>query len=215
MSVIWSWSGLSDQILFGETFQTGTGQTGTMALDTTGKYVMTNAKSLKYNQVTSAFGGTVYNVIYLPREHVAKRLRATWVFMNDNDDADLDHILFVYRVFNGTHYEDYAMRWTSAFGGTEEIQYKNSSGVFTNTGWSYPTDMGGDERWFELSYDNDLTNQKITFMRLNEQVLQTDAPVHTVSDTSFPTSLMLLQLSGVDTEIAVYVDSFTLEDISL
>lgn len=211
--VLWSWTGSSEEILFGATTASGTGQSGTAALSTTPLEVLTKAKSLHFTQDTSSGDGNVYLVQYLPLWSGVTKKRITYTFSPPGTDANFGYLNFVYREFDGSKYYDYTIKWNSNAGATEEIQYINSSGTLVDTGFTYPADASA-STWYELQVDIDISANTYTFIRLNEQSLQSTIPVYEPANSSDPTSNIILWINGSTTASAFNIDSVVIEDIT-
>ena len=211
--ILWEWTGSDEDTLIGYDTTSGTGQSGGMALTTAQGTVLNKAKSMALTQQTSSGNGLVYWASYLPIWTGVTKKRATITFTPPGTDANFDFFQFTFREFDGSKYWDYSIKWDSNFGATEEIQYINSSGVWTDTGFNYPADETTN-RWYELQIDIDIVDHLYTFIRLNNQSIQSNIDVYGPANGSFPTSNFILWLDGSTSAVQVNVDSLRLEDIT-
>ena len=211
--IVWEWTGQDGDAQPFTVTSTGTGQSGTVALHTTAGEVLTNAQSVKVNQLTSSGSGNVYAKVTLPRPIGVDKLRFNITYRLLNNDADFYWVDFALTDFDGADGEYYGIRHNSYLGAVEEIQYYTTGATRVDTGLAYPVDKGiANIAWWTLSIDLNTTTKKYTRFALNSDALLVDLDNYSPGSYEAETGIAFVaDLSGKDVASAFLIDSISLE----
>lgn len=211
---LFEWLGKASDAEVGETATSGTGQSGTVAIVSTASLVVTNALSYYITQQTSSGSGEVRNRIILPVPLPLQKMRATWLLRQSNTDANFGQLYTGLYYYDGTNANLADMVWNSNAGATEEIQYRNSSNVFTNTGFNYPADAGYlGASWHVVSFDVDFSTPEFTRLRFDEETDLVAKAMYAGANATYPCVTLETALAGQTSAANCSIDSITLDTL--
>ena len=208
----WEWLGKASDAEMGETATSGTGQSGTVALESTATLVMSNAQSIRISQQTSSGNGQVTHRVVLPVPVYYTKLRARWFLRQSNSDATFDQVYTSLLYYDATNVNNFGFAWNSNGGVTKQIQYLNSAGTYVHPGFSYPANGGYlGASWHEIEMDVDISTPEYLRLQFDGETDLTAKAARAVANTTYPCIVLETALAGDANASSISIDQITLD----
>ena len=184
----------------------GTGQSGSVSVEGTQGLHLTGHRSVKVTQQTTSGDGQsdLYVNTTYPEAHTVVRCYVRFRLVT----TSMNFLQWNCTVDDGTDRHYINWRYDSAYGVSEQLQYKDNAGSMQDSGLSWFFNSG---YWHELEVAYD-TSSGYVFGRHNEAVWTPASQMGQVS--SNPTSPRLaawLQLGGNTTALSAYYDELRID----